>query len=203
MSLLSVHCPYCQVSRLTLFKKSARIDPSALCNKNLPGRIIDYVVCLQPDSTMTDAYRSLRPLAANTVKSWNHVTRLQNLPIAISIETKGPMKSWTDGKPQIGIWLDAWLRRCELLWEDSRIPEAAMDKDWPAIPVPIAQGHDWHLLIATKTSERLVVKEQIMIGSTRNCFDALKVVAVLHWLMDWAETVWRPWFWYLIARDDG
>lgn len=78
-----------------------------------------------------------------------------------------------------------------------------MDKDWPAIPVPISQGHDWHLLIVAKTSERLAVREQVMIGSTRNCFDALKVVAVLHWLVDWAERVWRPWFLSLIAGDDG
>lgn len=69
--------------------------------------------------------------------------------------------------------------------------------------MPISQGHDWHLLIVTKTSERLVVREQVMIGSTQNCFDALKVVAVLHWLMDWAERVWRPLVLSLIAGDDG
>ncbi|EOA85580.1 uncharacterized protein SETTUDRAFT_72639, partial [Exserohilum turcica Et28A] len=182
--------------------KTARIDPPALCNHNLPGLIIDYAVCLQPDSIILSAYRSLRPLASNTVKSWNHVTRLQHLPIAINIETKGPMKSWTDGKPQIGIWTDAWLRRCELLWEDGQTAPAAMHKDWPAIPVLISQGHDWHLLVVTKTSEKLVFREQKMIGSTRNCFDALKIVAVLHWLMNWAETVWRPWFLSLIAEDD-
>lgn len=112
------------------------------------------------------------------------------------------MKSWTDGKPQIGIWTDAWLRRCELLWEDGQTAPAAMHKDWPAIPVLISQGHDWHLLVVTKTSEKLVFREQKMIGSTRNCFDALKIVAVLHWLMNWAETVWRPWFLSLIAEDD-
>jgi uncharacterized protein YfaT (DUF1175 family) len=148
---------------------------------------------------MSHVYRSLQPLAPNTVKSWNHVTRLQDQPIAINIETKAPMKSWTDGKPQIGIWTDAWLRRCELLWEDSRDEAADMSKHWPAIPVLISQGHDWHLLVVTKTSKRLVFWEQIPIGSTRNCFDALKVVAVLHWVMDWAETVWRPWFLSLIT----
>ncbi|XP_014550684.1 hypothetical protein COCVIDRAFT_42864 [Bipolaris victoriae FI3] len=145
--------------------ETARIDPPALCNHNLPGRVIDYVVCLQPDSVMSSAYRSLRPLASNTVMSWNHVTY---------------------GKPQIGIWTNAWLRQCELLWEDGWTAPAAMHKDWPAIPVPISQGHDWHLLVVTKTNEKLVFREQIVIGSTRNCFDALKVVAVLHWLLNWA-----------------
>jgi hypothetical protein len=185
-------------------RQSARIDPPALSNHNLPGRIIDYVVCLKPDSTISNAYRTLQPLTANTNKSWNHITNTaRDLPFAIHIETKSPMKSWTDGKPQIGIWMDAWLRRCELLWNDGRAPTAVMAKDWPAMPVLISQGHEWHMLVVTKTSERVTIREQIMIGSTRNVCDALKVVAVLHWLLNWAETVWRPWFLELIAGEEG
>ncbi|KAF1938276.1 hypothetical protein EJ02DRAFT_469074 [Clathrospora elynae] len=184
--------------------QSACIDPPALSNNNLPGRIIDYVVCLRPDPTISNAYQTLRPLAANTNKSWNHITNTaRDLPFAIHIETKSPMKSWTDGKPQIGIWIDAWLRRCELLWKDGRAPTAVMTKDWPAIPVLISQGHEWHMLVVTKTSERVTIREQIMIGSTRNVCDALKVVAVLHWLLNWAETAWRPWFLELIAGEEG
>ena len=99
------------------------------------------------------------------------------------------MKSWTDGKPQIGILMGAWLRRCELLWNDGRAPTAVMAKDWPAMPVLISQGHEWHMLVVKKTSERVTIREQIMIGSTRNVCDALKVVAVLHWLLNWAEMV--------------
>ena len=32
--------------------------------------------------------------------------------------------------------------------------------------------------------EKMIVREHIDIGNTRSCFDAMKVVAVLHWLMD-------------------
>ncbi|KAI8930654.1 hypothetical protein NX059_012263 [Plenodomus lindquistii] len=183
--------------------QSARIDPPALSNDSLPSRIIDYVVCLKPDSTISNAYRTLRPLTTNTNKSWNHITKTaRDQPFAIHIETKSPMKSWTDGKPQIGIWMDAWLRRCELLWNDGRVTTAVMSNDWPAIPVLISQGHEWHMLVVTKTSEKVTIREQITIGSTRNVCDALKVVAVLHWLLNWAETVWRPWFLGLIAREE-
>jgi hypothetical protein len=49
--------------------QSARIDPPALSNNNPPGRIVDYAVCLEPDLTISNAYRTLRPLAANTNKS--------------------------------------------------------------------------------------------------------------------------------------
>lgn len=50
--------------------------------------------------------------------------------------------------------------------------------------VLIAQGHDWHLLIVTKDAEKMIVSEHIDVGNTRSCFNAMKVVAVLHWLMD-------------------
>jgi hypothetical protein len=48
-------------------------------------------------------------------------------------------------------------------------------------------------LVVSKNDQNMTIREQIAFGSTRSCFDALKVVAVLHWLFEWAETVWRPW----------
>jgi hypothetical protein len=101
------------------------------------------------------------------------------------------MKSWTDGKPQIAIWTDAWLKRLTLI--------RAIDKPWPASPLLIAQGHDWHLLIVSKKDQKMTIWEEIAIGSTRSYFDTMKVVAILHWLMNWAETVWRPWFLTLVG----
>jgi hypothetical protein len=185
-------------------RKASRIDPTQLGRPGLPNRIIDYVIALKPNNALKTAYRALPPLSVNTVKSWNHITKnVRDEPIAINIETKAPMKSWTDGKPQIGIWIAAWFRRCELLWETCH-PGRSAGKQlvWPSVPILIAQGHDWHLLIATKEGTRLIFREKISAGSTRNVFDALKIVAVLHWLMNWAETVWRPWFMRLIADDN-
>lgn len=148
--------------------------------------MVDYVIALTPDPAIKQAWRSLRLLPGASIKSWNHTTRARHNPIAINIETKGPMKSWTDGKPQIAIWTDAWMKRLALIRENS-------NRQWPALPLLIAQGHDWHLLIVSKTDRRMTIWEQVDIGSTRSCFDAMKVITVLHWLMDWAEKVWRPW----------
>ncbi|KAH8707026.1 hypothetical protein GQ44DRAFT_777593 [Phaeosphaeriaceae sp. PMI808] len=177
--------------------KTLSIDPKALARtkEGIPRRIIDYVIALKPDEVIKQAWHTLEPLSidgVNTIKSWNHVTRNRNLrihPIAINIETKGPHKSWTDGKPQIAIWTDAWLNRLSLL---PRAKERT--EPWPAIPLLIAQGHDWHLLIISKDGKKTVIRDKIDVGSTRSCFDAMKVVAVLHWCMNWTETVWRPWF---------
>ena len=145
---------------------------------------------------MTASWRLLLPLQNAVLKSWNHITKLRHLPIAINIETKGPMKSWTDGKPQIAIWTDAWLNRLDILYQDKcrQASTQYTSLQPPSIPVLIAQGHDWHLLIITKTEEKMVVREQIGIGNTRNCFDTMKVLAVLHWAIQWAEQIWRPWF---------
>jgi hypothetical protein len=103
------------------------------------------------------------------------------------------MKSWTDGKPQIAIRTDAWLKRLALIRGNT-------SGQWPALPLLIAQGHDRHLLIVSKDDQTMAIWEQIDGGSTRSCFDAMKVVTVLHWLMDWAERVWRPW---LLSLSDG
>ncbi|KAH7020659.1 hypothetical protein B0J12DRAFT_393722 [Macrophomina phaseolina] len=167
--------------------KTARIEPAYLARTSLPGRVVDYVVALAPNPAIDQAWRSLGLLPGTAVKSWNHTSRARRNPIAINIETKGPMKSWTDGKPQIAIWTDAWMKRLALIRGNNNSGQ------WPAVPLLIAQGHDWHLLIVSKTEQKMTIWEQTDMGSTRSCFDAMKLVAALHWLMDWAERVWRPW----------
>ena len=79
--------------------KSVRIKPLFLARSRLPGRIIDYVIALNPDATIAHAWCTLLPLSGAPSKSWNHTTRLRHKPIAINIETKGPIKLWIDSKP--------------------------------------------------------------------------------------------------------
>jgi hypothetical protein len=74
-------------------RKTARIEPASLSRSTLPGRAVDYVVALKLDSTIDQAWRRLRPRMS--IKSWNHTTWARRNPIAIHIETKGLVKSWT------------------------------------------------------------------------------------------------------------
>lgn len=186
--------------------KTASIDPPELADENLPRRVVDYAIVLQTDRTIKRAWETLRPIGTARIKSWNHTTsnNVRSTPIASNIETKAPNKSWTDGKAQLAIWTLALLKRLFMLQQPGKERPKV-----PAMPLLIVQGHDWHIFIVSQqhqTDEEspsskkyaTVIWQKIDIGNTRNCFDAYKLISVLHLVMDWAETVWRPWFLALI-----
>jgi hypothetical protein len=188
-----------------LNRKTTTIDPKDLADAKLPKRVIDYAITLKPDDTILKMWERLQPLPNTLVKSWNHTTyeAVRKFPIAVNFETKAPNKSWTDGKPQLAIWTRALIKRLQKLPDlTSADPDLALDLQIPAMPLVIAQGHDWHLLIISQEPApgkcSTIVWQKIDIGNTRNCFDAYKIVAVLHYLAEWAETTWRPWFHELI-----
>lgn len=175
--------------------KTARIDPPSLADASLPRRVIDYGIVLSPhnDPIMQRAWKHLKPLPGAHVKSWNNNTMRtsRDKPIAISIETKAPSKSWSNGIPQLAIWNASLYKRLRMI-KHRRIP---------ATPLLIAQGHDWFCLIFAEQTENdrgHVLWHKMDIGSTRNCFDLCKLVSILHWLADWAQMVWRPHFHTLI-----
>lgn len=200
---------FCSIMRLpspadTLTRKTASIDPPSLADEALPRRVVDYAIVLLPDEVISRAWRRLQPLKGAGIKSWNHTTTsdVRSTPIAANIETKAPNKSWTDGKAQLGIWTAALHKRLSVLKEPG-----GGKLHIPAMPLLVAQGHDWHLLIISQHSHSsdkggTVIWQKIDIGNTRNCFDAYKLIAVIHLVADWAHTTWRPWFTKLIEWMD-
>ncbi|KAL8764901.1 MAG: hypothetical protein Q9209_007826 [Squamulea sp. 1 TL-2023] len=186
--------------------KTARISPRDLASAELPARVVDYTLVLRPDALIASRYKSLKPLPKADSKSWNNTTsnNVRATPIAVNFETKAPNKSWTDGKPQLAVWTMSLFNRLSKFWKPSlslpdapQLPPTATLKI-PAMPLIVAQGHDWHLMIISQGGEKTIIWQKIDIGNTRNCFDAYKLMAVLHLVLDWAQTVWRPWFCRLI-----
>ncbi|KAI4264558.1 MAG: hypothetical protein L6R42_000342 [Xanthoria sp. 1 TBL-2021] len=177
---------------LPLDRKSASIDPPELAYQKLPKRVVDYAIVLRSSQPIQKAWETLQTVRNAGIKSWNHTTNngVRSIPIASNIETKTPGKSWTDGKAQIAIWTAALFKRLALLQQPGRGP-----LDIPAMPAGIAQGHDWH----SSKKRTTTIWQKIDIGNARNCFDAYKLIAVLHLVMEWAVNVWRPWFHDLIA----
>ncbi|KAI4111317.1 MAG: hypothetical protein LQ345_006824, partial [Seirophora villosa] len=162
----------------TASAKTASIDPKSLASETLPKRVVDYTIVLVPDEITARAWRKLRPLPGAGIKSWNHTTTndLRSNPIASSIETKAPNKSWTDGKAQLAIWTAAFHKRLAMLQKPG---QSQGHLRIPAMPLLIAQGHDWHLLIVSRQPlsdnedcSETIIWQKIDIGSTRNCFDA-------------------------------
>ncbi|KAL8753879.1 MAG: hypothetical protein Q9199_004730 [Rusavskia elegans] len=195
----STHAKYLDLASA----KTASIDPKGLASEALPRRVVDYAMVLMPDEMISRAWKKLRPLPGAGIKSWNHTTTndLRSNPIASSIETKAPNKSWTDGKAQLAIWTAALHKRLSLLQNPGQ-----GYLQIPAMPLLIAQGHDWHLLIVSRQPQsddeagsETIIWQKIDVGSTRNCFAAYKLLAVLHVVADWAYTIWRPWFRELIG----
>ncbi|KAL8848258.1 MAG: hypothetical protein Q9221_006696 [Calogaya cf. arnoldii] len=181
--------------------KSASIDPPELAYQKLPKRVVDYAIVLRSSQPIQKAWETLQTVGNAGIKSWNHTTNngVRSTPIASSIETKAPGKSWTDGKAQIAIWTAALFKRLALLQQPGRGP-----LEIPAMPLLIAQGHDWHFFVVSQQfgpskKRTTTIWQKIDIGNTRNCFDAYKLIAVLHLVMEWAVNVWRPWFHNLIA----
>ncbi|KAL8724616.1 MAG: hypothetical protein Q9166_007848 [cf. Caloplaca sp. 2 TL-2023] len=181
--------------------KTASIDPPELIDEPLSKRVVDYAIVLRPDAMSSRAWRRLLPLGKASVKSWNHTTTndLRTTPIAANTETKAPNKSWTDGIAQLGIWTTALFKRLSMLQEPGCEPLRI-----PAMPLLIAQGHDWHLLIISQQPDKggTVIWQKIDVGNTRNLFDTYKLIAVIHLVMSWAYTTWRPWFHGLIQWMD-
>lgn len=199
----SVCCSSPSTPRLALAdsltcRKTATVDPRSLAPGPLPKRVVDYGLVLKPDAKIEAAWHYLHPVPGTAVKGWNSTTlsTVRKTPIAINIETKAPDKSWTDGKPQLGIWTAALLTRLRKLPKTLRENFEIM-----AVPLIVVQGHDWHFLILSQSSKpsiQTTIWQKIDMGSTRCCFDTYKIITVLHYLIDWAERVWRPWFHSLI-----
>lgn len=164
--------------------------------------MVDYAIVLRPNQLTRKAWETLQPVGNAGIKSWNHTTNndIRSTPIASNIETKAPNKSWTDGKAQIAIWTSALFKRLALLQQPGQ-----GRLEIPAMPLLIAQGHDWHFFVVSQQLDPVLKKrtttiwQKIDIGNTRNCFDAYKLIAVLHLVMEWAFKVWRPWFHDLIG----
>ena len=88
-----------------------------------------------------------------TVEDWlnellDSPSTIYGFPILKHIETKAPDKSWTDGKPQLGIWTAALLARLRRIPRKTNTalhhppPENESYFETIAIPLVIAQGHN-------------------------------------------------------------
>lgn len=110
--------------------------------------MVDFAIYLQRDEPMMKAMRALAAREPNDAFSVNQTwhTPLLSRPIGVTIETKRTGDGWDAALLQSGTWVAAQLARLEQLV--GRL-EGDLDSI-PFLPIIVIQGHDWHLLAASR-----------------------------------------------------
>lgn len=188
---------------------TASIEPSSLLpiaseskseSTAFQSRKADFALCLELPG---DLARHLSLGGVHTLNPTFYET-IRFSPLACSIETKLTGENWEDAKTQIETWASAqvahlrgMLQKVETFTDEA----AAGASGWvhtlntmPALPFFIVQGKSWHFLYLQVMAERAVLWEDVLVGDTTSPKGVHQVVTALLAVMDWAETIWRPWY---------
>ncbi|KAF2206651.1 hypothetical protein CERZMDRAFT_89143 [Cercospora zeae-maydis SCOH1-5] len=176
---------------------TARIYPSNLlgtrpvCGGSSPERAeskrVDFCIALNMSTSLG------KELTSKGILQLNHTdyggTRYN--PIAVSIETKAGAEAGADATLQLTTWVaaqDAFLRR---VLEKLGRPNVTI----PPLPLVMIQGHQWNFYYAQmKTDATTLWYGGDAFGNTSTLLGIYRIIAGLQRLMQWAETVYKPWF---------
>jgi hypothetical protein len=159
-----------------------------------PKSKIDYSVglCLSQESKdhLENCTNAVNPTLYHCVR-W--------APTTVHIETKATGENWHEAQYQLSLWL---IRHIAKLRELLTLAGQSDDTPIPAIPVLIVQGHNWECLFFEDqfNKARLLAGETYTVGSTRSVVGVYAVIAALHYLMDWSQNEYRPWFERMILK---
>ncbi|OHF04531.1 hypothetical protein CORC01_00002 [Colletotrichum orchidophilum] len=165
--------------------------------KDMPPRMVDFCVFIDPESTstehkpiVTEAIDRMRHMSGYS--SINHTSHFlfRNKPISLSIESKQRGSSQDDAHLQIGTWHAAQWTYLDRL---AQIQGATL-QGLAFLPGLIVQGEDWHFVASTREGASTLLWSKKNIGSTTNHEGVYQVVRVIQYLAWWTETVYWPWF---------
>lgn len=148
---------------------------------------------------MQQGLRNLEhPVGPNAHKSLNstYFNAIIDSPIAISVETKTDGDSKAQSLNQLTTWVWAHMNRLRWFVEQSNRNSARRPDPIPPLPLLLAQGAVWTLLVATTNpdTDRKTIWEICALGDSSTILGIYRIVAALRLLLDWAETAFRPWF---------
>ncbi|KAK5109012.1 hypothetical protein LTR85_003793 [Meristemomyces frigidus] len=190
---LSSHRSNVGSTNVTTARLNPRFKPvTDLVQGPLPGKVIDFVIFLEPSNVLDRAFGDL-PWETNHGRDFNHTLYgpIANRPIAISIETKLEGEGQTTGRAQLEIWVAAHFNRLqEIVCDQTRRS--------PFLPLLLTQGPVWSLLFAHRDREGqtwvTTIYEKVTLGDVTHPSAVFKVVSSLLLLMHWAQIQFRPWF---------
>ncbi|KAK5108704.1 hypothetical protein LTR85_004262 [Meristemomyces frigidus] len=168
--------------------------PSLTTGEPLESKRVDFAITLRPSDRMKEGFRVLEPLRGTIYKSWNQSTlhTIADSPLAVSIETKKAGENREKAEYQLSIWVHAQFKRLRILLQGSGRPEGTA---LPALPLIIVQGAQWEFFVATQDAQGdTVVWEHGSFGMADTRLGVYQIVAVLQYLIYWAQTEYRVWF---------
>ncbi|KAK1566172.1 uncharacterized protein LY79DRAFT_572585 [Colletotrichum navitas] len=162
------------------------------------GRKVDYCVCIQPDALSAAAIRAIRDQDVWTNISINHTdfNALQELPIALSIETKIQSGDEADAHAQLAVWQAAQWRLLERL----------VGRDEPSTPLVdflpgiVVLGHSWYFVASTKRGDSITLWTNQLIGSTDQVMGVYQIACALQYIARWIEDTYWPWYKRAVLR---
>ncbi|KAJ4175866.1 hypothetical protein NW755_014716 [Fusarium falciforme] len=172
--------------------------PVDLSGEQFDSKLVDYSMNLVPsaDATLEKSIRHLLGLVPRNRKFINQSTYgpIRFSPAGVHIETKA--SSASDGRPQLSIWIAAWLDQMRFLQCMAAEPLAEFDaaKSKPVsvkMPLVIATGSSWRLYLATDREDKVVVSSLFDIGDTRSLLGTYRLIKSLRVLAEWMQGSFR------------
>ncbi|PNS17071.1 Beta-glucosidase 1 [Sphaceloma murrayae] len=160
----------------------------------LGGKVVDFVLYLSPSPATEAAYRHL-DWVPNHGCDFNHINHnpTAESPIAISVETKIEGEGLTEGYAQLSTWVAAHFNKLEQLTTSGSRPTKL-----PVLPLLFIQGPSFFCYLASRSTSGdksvTTIHEKIDLGDVTTASGLCKVLSALLVLIDWAETIYRPWF---------
>ncbi|WPG98210.1 Hypothetical protein R9X50_00099700 [Acrodontium crateriforme] len=146
----------------------------------------DFAITLKLDSEI------VRHLARSGITSLgqSYYEPLRYSPIAVSIETKTPGEGGDSAQLQLNTWALAQIAKLRQLLNKTGNPSTKI----PALPLVVVQGNDWKFFYLEDTGTKAKLWSHITLGDTGSVRGIYQVSTALQQLIEWSETIYRPWF---------
>ena len=150
---------------------------------------VDFCLTLKiPDTDYRKLFNDNCPLSQS-----NYSPIIYN-PIAISIETKVQDQSSAEAKLQLSTWLTAQVMRLRELLDLT----VKTNTPIPPLPMIMVYEHTWTFCCFHDQNDEgksaKSFEDGIRFGTTNSVKGIYQIIAGLHYLMDWSETIYRKWF---------
>ena len=153
--------------------------------KSMQSKMIDFAFFVQPDDALVDRIRSKLIRTGMTSTNFLDAGYIRFEPIGAIVETKRGAICEDEAMTQLCMCACAHF---------ARLRQLAGNVDMPVLPLVRVQGPAWIFLLAVPQAERVVIFQDLPIGSTGSVLEAYAVIAAVRRLAQWTDEVFRPWF---------